>query len=143
MGRPLGAVPGSVLSPASAGCHRLIREYAATCVTTTEEMAELADPLGLGPDPEPELAPSAGRMGSGRNAEQHVITALSRIRHGTADEIAARAELPFPVVAAVLGRLELEGRVRDSGRGWTLTGGGSTRGSGSGPTHHADRRDTA
>ena len=53
MGRPLGAVPGSVLSPASAGCHRLIREYAATCVTTPDEMAELADPFGNGASPDP------------------------------------------------------------------------------------------
>jgi DNA processing protein len=46
LGRPLGAVPGPVTSKASEGCHRLIREYAATCVTTPDEMAELADPLG-------------------------------------------------------------------------------------------------
>lgn len=40
--RPLGAVPGPITSPASAGCHRLLREYGATCVTTSEEAAELA-----------------------------------------------------------------------------------------------------
>lgn len=46
MGRPLGAVPGPVTSPASSGCHRLIREYDAVCVTSAAEMAELAgDPL--------------------------------------------------------------------------------------------------
>jgi DNA processing protein len=42
LARPLGAVPGPVTSPASAGCHRLLREYDAVCVTTAEEMAELA-----------------------------------------------------------------------------------------------------
>ena len=47
IGRPLGAVPGPVTSPASAGCHRLIREYDAVCVTTADEMAELA---GLPPE---------------------------------------------------------------------------------------------
>lgn len=46
LGRPLGAVPGPVTSKASEGCHRLIREYAATCVTTPDEMAELAEPIG-------------------------------------------------------------------------------------------------
>lgn len=46
LGRPLGAVPGPVTSKASEGCHRLIREYAATCVTTPDEMAELAEPYG-------------------------------------------------------------------------------------------------
>lgn len=44
LARPLGAVPGPVTSPASAGCHRLLREYDAVCVTTAEEMAELAPP---------------------------------------------------------------------------------------------------
>jgi DNA processing protein len=49
LGRPLGAVPGPVTSAASAGCHRLLREYDATCVTSAAEMAELADP-GLAAD---------------------------------------------------------------------------------------------
>ena len=39
--RPLGAVPGPVTSAASAGCHRLIRDYGATLVTCAEEMAAL------------------------------------------------------------------------------------------------------
>ena len=47
LGRPLGAVPGPITSPASAGCHRLIREYGAICVTSPEEMAELAEPMGV------------------------------------------------------------------------------------------------
>jgi len=41
LGRPLGAVPGPVTSAASAGCHRLIREFGATLVTTTDEAADL------------------------------------------------------------------------------------------------------
>lgn len=42
LGRPLGAVPGPVTSAASAGCHRLIRDFGAVCVTTPDEMADLA-----------------------------------------------------------------------------------------------------
>ena len=41
LGRPLGAVPGPVTSAASAGCHRLIRDYSATLVTHPDEAAEL------------------------------------------------------------------------------------------------------
>ena len=41
LGRPVGAVPGPVSSAASAGCHRLIRDYGATLVTCAEEMADL------------------------------------------------------------------------------------------------------
>mgnify|MGYP001807645205 CR=1 FL=1 len=41
LGRPIGAVPGPVTSATSAGCHRLLREYDATCVTSADEVAEL------------------------------------------------------------------------------------------------------
>ncbi len=47
LGRPLGAVPGPVTSPASAGCHRLLREYDAVCVVDAEQMAELAGALPM------------------------------------------------------------------------------------------------
>lgn len=39
--RPLGVVPGPVTSASSAGCHRLLRESTAICVTSVEEMVEL------------------------------------------------------------------------------------------------------
>lgn len=41
LGRPLGAVPGPVTSAASAGCHRLIREFGAVLVTNADEAAGL------------------------------------------------------------------------------------------------------
>ncbi|MBB5643654.1 DNA-processing protein DprA [Cryobacterium roopkundense] len=41
LGRPLGAVPGPVTSPTSAGCHRLIKEYGARIITDTADAAEL------------------------------------------------------------------------------------------------------
>lgn len=41
IGRPVGAVPGPVTSAASAGCHRLIRDYGATLVTNADEIAQL------------------------------------------------------------------------------------------------------
>lgn len=44
LGRALGAVPGPVTSAASAGCHRLIREYSASLVTSASDACEL---LGL------------------------------------------------------------------------------------------------
>ena len=42
IGRKLAAVPGPVTGAASAGCHRLIRDFDATLVTNAEEIAELA-----------------------------------------------------------------------------------------------------
>jgi len=41
LGRSLGAVPGPITSAASAGCHRLIREYDAEVITTADEAAAL------------------------------------------------------------------------------------------------------
>jgi DNA processing protein len=46
LGRAVAAVPGSVYSANSAGCHRLLREGAAVCVTDAAEVAELAAPIG-------------------------------------------------------------------------------------------------
>lgn len=41
LGRPLGAVPGPITSAASAGCHRLIREYGASLITNGADLLEL------------------------------------------------------------------------------------------------------
>jgi DNA processing protein len=41
IGRAVGAVPGSLTSPASAGCHRLIRECGAHLVTSVDDIAAL------------------------------------------------------------------------------------------------------
>ena len=41
LGRPLGAVPGPVTSAASAGCHRLIREYDAKLITEAADVLTL------------------------------------------------------------------------------------------------------
>lgn len=41
MDRPVGAVPGSVYSPSSAGCHRLLRSTPAQVITDAADVAEL------------------------------------------------------------------------------------------------------
>lgn len=38
LGRKVMAVPGPVTSAASAGCHKLIRERAAVCVTSAADV---------------------------------------------------------------------------------------------------------
>lgn len=45
LGRPLGAVPGPVTTAHSIGCHRLLREYDATCVTSGDDMLQLIEPF--------------------------------------------------------------------------------------------------
>ena len=46
LGRPLMAVPGPVTSAQSAGCHRIIRDWGATCVTCAGDVIEMLAPLG-------------------------------------------------------------------------------------------------
>ena len=61
LGKPLMAVPGPVTSAQSAGCHRIIREWGASCVTRAADIIELLSPLGT-PDA---LAPGGARSGPG------------------------------------------------------------------------------
>lgn len=110
IGRPIGAVPGPVTSAASAGCHKLIRDLTAVCVTTPDEMAELA-PVG-------EFA--RGRQGPERPSAERtrILDALSDRSSRSALDIAARAGFSVETTQALLGSLELEGAVRERERGW-------------------------
>jgi len=114
LGRPLGAVPGPVTSAASAGCHKLIREFNAICVTNADEMAELA-PLPAAPA---SGAPEGDSGGLDHTAEARVREALSTHAPRSAAELAARAGLSVADVTAQLGGMELEGTVRERNRGW-------------------------
>lgn len=114
LGRPLGAVPGPVTSAASAGCHRLIREYDAVCVTNAQEMAELA-PIDLVTE-----AVSA-RLDGPTESEVRVVDALSRRSPREPSDVAQRSGLSVATVQSVLGSLGLEGRVVHNDRGWLIT----------------------
>ncbi|TFC50871.1 hypothetical protein E3O47_07645 [Cryobacterium sp. TMT2-17-1] len=119
LGRPLGAVPGPVTSPTSAGCHRLIREYDAVCVSTAAEMAELVGErmLGLTLDLPPADGDTAGF--GGRTSEQvRVFDALSTRAARSVTDIARRAGLSMSTVQGSLGALDLEGVVREKETGW-------------------------
>jgi DNA processing protein len=65
LGKPLMAVPGPVTSAQSAGCHRILREWGATCVTRAAEIIEMLSPLSTpdalapGGGPQPRTAASA------------------------------------------------------------------------------------
>lgn len=110
LGRPLGAVPGPVTSAASAGCHRLLREHNAVCVTNPDEMAELA-PLSAPTSPEPTAVRTDAEA-------TRVLDALSSRSPRSSTDVAARAGLSAAATQAVLARLLLDDLVRDSERGW-------------------------
>jgi DNA processing protein len=110
LGRPLGAVPGPVTSATSAGCHRLIRDYDAVCVTNADEMAELA-PIGPADD-------AANRSAAPDREHTRLLDAMSVRSPRRAADIASRAGLSVTEVQALLGTLELDGRVREVEGGW-------------------------
>lgn len=108
LGRPLGAVPGPVTSATSAGCHRLLREYDARCVTTTAEIREL---WGGAAVPERSAAPV-------HPDQTRLLDALGTRAGVSVQELARRSGLSPTRVSALLGLLELEGTVARSGSGW-------------------------
>ncbi|TYL51251.1 DNA-protecting protein DprA [Agromyces mariniharenae] len=131
LGRPLGAVPGPVTSPASAGCHRLLREFDAVCVVDADQMAELVTAGGrprwsgeLGIDVDGEAGSGDRGMTASFPDDRadprliRVLDALSSRTPRPLADVARRAGLAVTEVMSVLGSLEAEGvAVRDA-RGW-------------------------
>lgn len=137
LGRPLGAVPGPVTSVTSAGCHRLLREYDALCVTSAADVVELlfgatGERPRLFDDDVTDGAVTGqagagagggglrlGGAGAGAGADTtRVLDALSRRADRSIDDVARGAGMAPRAVAAVLGVLALEGTVTESPRGW-------------------------
>jgi len=111
LGRPIGAVPGPVTSAASAGCHKLIREEIAMCVTNPDEMAELA-PLA------PTAQPALFEEQTYTDDRSRLLDAMSYRAPRVALDIAKRSGLSVAAVQAMLGELELEELVAERERGW-------------------------
>lgn len=108
LGRPLGAVPGPVTSASSAGCHRLLREYDAQCVTSARDVREL---WGQTDDPmPPDDVPDPNRT--------RVLDAMSARSRLSVEEIARRSGLSPDRVRSLLGLLHLEGDVAGDEAGW-------------------------
>ena len=116
LGRPLGAVPGPVTSASSAGCHRLLREYDAVCVTSAAEVTEML----------PIDARSPRRRDATEEGRVLLLRALSTRAARSEAELAQRADLTVERTRALLGLLDLDGLARRDGDGW--------RGGGAAPT---------
>lgn len=109
LGRPIGAVPGPVTSGSSAGCHRLLREFDARCVTTADEVAELLGLGGSGPGlPE----------GMWTDESTRVADALSSRVWRDIDDLARRSGVAPDQIRARLGLLALSGAVESDGSRW-------------------------
>lgn len=135
LGRAVGAVPGSVHSANSAGCHRLLREGGAVCVTDAGEIAELASPSG-------------GFLAAGKEgrAKDHdglsledliLLDALPLRTTSSVEKLMVVAGLSPESVRGGLGRLGLLGLAEPHGGGWKRAGKGE--GPSSGPMGQGGR----
>ncbi len=126
-GREVFAIPGSIHSPLSRGCHRLIRDGAKLVETAEDVVEELRGRLGW---PAPAVAPAASAGGRRRRGTEPAAPAeappqaalalgdetsrvLDAIGHDPTDldTIAARCGLTVDALYAILLPLELEGRL--------------------------------
>lgn len=111
-GREVFAIPGSIHSPQSRGCHRLIRQGAKLVETASDVLEELPRrPATLG-----RPAGTQTRKGfeaSGSEGEEEHRAVLDCIGHDpvTIDDLVARCGLTAEALSVILLQLELDGRV--------------------------------
>lgn len=139
LGRPVGAVPGSVYSAASAGCHRLLRETPAELIRDAADLAGMI--AGTLPTPQQKGDPRSERTtaqeklplfgtetshaaGSARpgdslsEADRLLLDALPKRRLSTPGKLSEVAGLPVPQILGGLSRLERKGLARTVNGHW-------------------------
>lgn len=113
LGREVFGIPGRVDQPASVGVHRLLRQ-GGRLITCAHELLE---DLGWPEEAEPPLRQETERGSPDQGPSEREPTAtaaiLDRLGRGTCgrDELAAESGLPVHRALALLGRLELQGRI--------------------------------
>ncbi|TWP35560.1 DNA-processing protein DprA [Leekyejoonella antrihumi] len=114
--RVVAAVPGSVYSPTSAGCHALVRDGRAVLVTDAAECAELLGEIGA------DLAPV--QRGEVRVRDdlpeipRRIFDALTVHQSTSVDRLTRSAGLSASEVLRGLGHLQLRGMAERKDNGW-------------------------
>ena len=108
--RPIGAVPGPVTSPKSAGCHKLIRDHRATLIADSADLLELLNERGGERPRDLELA-GLGAL------ETRALDAIGFSLLGL-EAICSDSGLTKDEARIALGSLELESLVSRSSDGW-------------------------
>jgi DNA processing protein len=111
-GREVFAIPGSIHSPLSRGCHRLIRNGAKLVETADDVFSELASLCAaLRESARPE-APDAQRDSVKRlDKDYEILLDALDFDPASVDTLVARTGLTADVVASMLLILELEGQI--------------------------------
>ncbi len=116
--RPLMAVPGPVTSELSAGCHEIIREWGAVCVTRAQDIIEHVSPVGQGLGARPR-GPARPRDSLDPVATAVLEAVPSRTGSGPA-AIAVTAGVDLNTAIQCLGALAAAGFVERCVRGWRV-----------------------
>ncbi len=107
-GRGVFAIPGSIHSPLSRGCHQLIRAGA----VLVEKAGDVTSELGFSFSKERLTGPPAARPERRElDKEYEMLLDALGFAPATIDSLVARTELPSESIASMLLILELEGRV--------------------------------
>ena len=115
--RPVMAVPGPVTSEQSAGCHELIRDYGAMCVTSASDVAEHMSLPGWGLSAGPRRGPATARDLLDPAAVAVLEEVPVRGGRGPAS-IATRAGVDLDTALRCLGLLAADGFVERGELGW-------------------------
>jgi DNA processing protein len=107
-GREVFAIPGSIHSPLSRGCHKLIRDGAKLVEAADDVLSELRIPL-FGQRLTKQAA--AGNARSSLDKEYEMLLDALGFEPATIDVLVARTGLPGESIASMLLILELEGCV--------------------------------
>ncbi|WP_343950517.1 DNA-processing protein DprA [Nonomuraea longicatena] len=116
--RHLAAIPGPVTSETSAGCHRLLRERKAVCVTTPDELIDLVGLIGddLAPAPRGPVLPRDTLSPTARS----VLDAVPSRQGAGPATIAVAAGVDLATAVSALGALAAAGFIDRTPKGWRL-----------------------
>lgn len=118
LGRVVGAVPGPVSVPLSAGCHRIIRDLEAILVSTVDEAVDAFGDLGV----DAAIPPRAEAVDEHWSEADRVVFGRVPVRApADADALVAATGLPVTTVLASLSRLVADGVVVRRETGWRKT----------------------
>jgi DNA processing protein len=107
-GREVFAIPGSIHSPLSQGCHQLIKSGAKLVEEAQDVVTELKFLVSKEPLTEARPTAAAGRE---LDKEYEMLLDALGFEPATIDSLVARTELPSQSIASMLLILELEDRV--------------------------------
>jgi DNA processing protein len=114
MGREVMAIPGSIYSPVSRGCHKLISSGA----KLVENINHILEELNLNQVQAKTQTNNIKPVPSQENPEsEHPLLQLLGYEPITIDQICEKMKIGFSEICALLLKLELEGRIINRGHG--------------------------